>query len=198
MELYHRESHLKEQFNNFISQKITHEKRDYYSLLTDADLEEFKSLLSQINNIFTLRTTNLFLLWIEKNFGLSSDIIQSYSEEINTLKPNSNGFDVRLDDRKILAEVKCNKPFLENTFGSAQKNGIIKDINGLLFGKAKEKINTNKYFKFLVVYDFGVSTYNAVTVLIRNLKPPINDKVVLYNPEIEINKNNVYVLILKP
>jgi hypothetical protein len=96
-----------------------------------------------------------------------------------------------------LAEVKCNKPFLENSFGSAQKNGIIKDINGLLYGKAKEKINTNEYLKFLVVYDFGISTYNAVNALLRNLKPPIKERIVLYNPEIEINNNNVYVLILK-
>ena len=44
-------------------------------------------------------------------------------------------------------KAKCNAG---KKYGSAQRNGITKDLNNLLYGKTKSKFDTNEYLKFMV------------------------------------------------
>lgn len=102
-------------------------------------------------------------------------------------------------DVDIIAEIKCNKPINNGyKFGSAQKNGIIKDIRGLLEGKTKVKsINPSEAYKFLVIYDFGDHTLSAVQHLIKNLSDDYKDKVTIFEEGKPLTKDKVLVVFIK-
>ena len=99
-------------------------------------MENFVSLkkaLSNINNIVTLKVTNLF---IEKLCGdgfIKPDQADRMKILVNNTSANANGYDVRYDegDKKILAEVKCNNHVNGKTFREKQEEGIIKEIDGI-------------------------------------------------------------------
>lgn len=123
-------------------------------------------------------------------------------EQVLGTKPSDNGYDIVVTGEvNILAEIKCNKP-INNGFkyGSAQKNGIIKDIRGLLEGKTKGKrANPREAFKFLVVYDFGENTHKAMEHLIKNIPAELKGKVVLYEEShhVQLLLDKVYVVFIK-
>lgn len=153
---YDREHELRQKFNSFI-QRLTGVSMDYYEKLSIEEFENLKGTLKDINNIITYQTTLEFVKWVKERFQLSKDDYQKVVTQVRKSKPNDNGYDIQLDiGTKILAEVKCNRPINNGEkFGSAQKNGIIKDIEGLLEGKSKAKLNVKDYYKFLVLYDLG-------------------------------------------
>ncbi|MEC1525823.1 hypothetical protein P9D43_27875, partial [Neobacillus niacini] len=98
----------------------------------------------------------------------------------------------------IVAEIKCNKT-INNVFkfGSAQKNGIIKDIQGLLEGKTKVNFNPIHAYKFLVMYDFGEHTLKATEHLIKNIPLDYRGKIEVYNDQTQLQKDKVYVVFIK-
>lgn len=152
---YDREEELQLRLNSFLRLNLGLTKDDYYSRL---DLDGFlglKTVLSDINNILTLKVALAFTDWITAHLGLSKASIDKINSQILGTKPNANGYDIELTDPvKLIAEVKCNIPINGgNVYGSAQKNGIAKDINGLINGKNKSSINPYDYLKFMVFLD---------------------------------------------
>lgn len=155
---YDREAELKEKFNQFITSKVTGVSEDYYSRLSGKDFEEIKTTLKDIHNIITYKTTVRFIDWVSERFSYVKENYQIYLDQVLSTKPSDNGYDLIVTGGvNILAEIKCNKPINNGyKFGSAQRNGIVKDIRGLLEGKSKVKsVNPNNAHKFLVIYDFG-------------------------------------------
>jgi len=124
------------------------------------DIVILKGILHNVNNIATLKTTQLL---VERLAGLS-DIIKNKKDEIlraiNGKSANSNGFDILWKNGiKFVAEVKCNIPSGgKDAFGSRQRELILKDLEKLRFGNTKSKetgMDAEKladYYKFLGVY----------------------------------------------
>lgn len=174
---------LKEKLNKFLS-KVTNKEEDYYSRLAIQDFENLKTALKDINNIITYRTTNTLMEWLRINLKLDNNEYKNAIEKVVNTKPNDNGYDIQIDGSiKIIAEVKSNKPINQGrVFGSAQKNGLIKDLESLLYGKSKGKgINYNEYLKFFVIFDFGKEVRQAVNHLLKNLKSELREKVCIFN-----------------
>ena len=149
---YHREEELKNRLNNFFITQFSLPEDDYYSRLDSEKIISLKIALSDINNLLTMKITISFVNWISKKFHFSQDSKQKLTDEILSTKPSTNGYDLVSNEIiKLIAEVKCNIPINGGTkYGSAQRNGIIKDLNNLLYGKTKSKFNTTEYFKFMV------------------------------------------------
>ncbi|MBQ9253295.1 MAG: hypothetical protein IJ180_11435 [Bacteroidales bacterium] len=102
---------------------------------------------------------------------------------------NTNGYDVQNKDNKIIAEVKCNIPVEEKSFGVAQKTAIKKDLDGLRFGKTKSRdINISEYYKFMVMQDLP-NVREAMQKLYGE------DCVELTNKN--INKEQIYIVYIK-
>lgn len=120
-------------------------------------------------------------------------------KQVKKSKPNDNGYDIQLDTgMKILAEVKCNRPINNGEkFGSAQRNGITKDLEGLLEGKNRVKINVNDYHKFLVLYDSGNAVKNATSHYLQNHDKRFSNRVLILNPDGVIDKEHVYIIFIK-
>lgn len=197
---YNRETELKEKFNQFISSKVTGISKDYYSNLSVDDFVDIKTTLSDINNIITYKTTIRFMEWLSEHFPYVKDNYHYYLKQILGTKPSGNGYDIMVTgDIIILAEVKCNKPINNGfKFGSAQKNGIIKDIQGLVEGKSKVKsIDPREAYKFLVVYDFGEHTLKATEYLIKNIPFEYRGKVEIYEDHTQLTIDKVYVVFIK-
>ncbi len=58
------------------------------------------------------------------------------------------------EPRKIVAEVKCNIPINGGeVYGSAQRDGIARDIENLVNGRSRSSIKSSNYFKFMVFLD---------------------------------------------
>ncbi|ART75163.1 hypothetical protein B4U37_03495 [Sutcliffiella horikoshii] len=196
---YNRESEFKKRFNQFICSKITGENNDYYSKLSIEDFVDIKSTLSDINNIITYKTTISFMDWLRDRFSNVEENYQLYLEGVLKVKPSVNGYDIMVTGKEnILAEIKCNKPINNGyKFGSAQKNGLIKDIQGLLEGKTKVKFDPIHAYKFLVMYDFGDHTLKATEHLIKNIPSIYKGKVEIFKDHTQLKKDKIYVVFIK-
>jgi hypothetical protein len=197
---YNRESELKERFNRFISDKITNSTEDYYSRLTVKDFEDIKTALKDINNILTYKTTVRFLDWLSDRFPFINQNYAVYLNQVLNTKPNDNGYDLLIrGDVNIIVEIKCNKPINNGfVFGSKQREGIIKDIRGLLEGKAKVRsVVPSEAFKFLAIYDFGDHTLSAAQHLIKNLPLDLKDRVAIYDGVSPLTQNQVNIVFIK-
>ncbi|BFH61162.1 hypothetical protein J2Z32_001572 [Paenibacillus turicensis] len=196
---YDREAELKERFNQFIANKITGSNEDYYSRMSVEDFEDIKTTLKDIHNIITYKTTIRFIDWVSERFPYVKENYQVYLEQVLKTRPNDNGYDLIVTGEvNIIAEIKCNKPINNGyKFGSAQRNGIVKDILGLLEGKSKVKSNPAAAFKFLVIYDFGDHTLSAAQHLIKNLQADLKEKVEIYEDSNLLTTDKVYVVFIK-
>lgn len=129
---------------------------DFYSLLSKNDLIGLKKAVSDINNIITIRTTESFVDYFDKT-NISIDH-QKAKDIIHNISANANGYDFVYPDANeplIIAEVKCNIPWGDKEFGSGQKEGIIRDLIGLMDKKesAQNVISFENAIKFLVLLD---------------------------------------------
>lgn len=197
---YNKEAELKEKFNQFITSKITGVNEDYYSRLSAEDFEEIKTTLKDIHNIITYKTTVHFIDWVSERFSYVRNNYQVYLDQVLGTRPNDNGYDLMVTGEvNIIAEIKCNKPINNGLkFGSAQKNGIVKDIQGLLGGKLKVKsIDPKGAYKFLVIYDFGEYTLKASQHLIKNLPTELKQKVEIYEEQTQLKMEKVYIVFIK-
>jgi len=152
---YNREIELKEKLNSFLVNKLKIPEEDYYANLNRDGLLELKSILSGINNIFTLKVSIAFIEWVSDFLQLNKKVKEKIITDFINTKPNTNGYDIELDSScKLVAEVKCNVPINKGKiYGSRQKSNIEKDIKNLLNGKIKSKIKPNGFFKFMVFLD---------------------------------------------
>ena len=196
---YNRELELSEKLNKFFY-SVTQKEEDYYSRLTIEDFENLKTALKDIHNIITYRTTISFIKWLKVEFKLKDEEYKYALDKAVNTKPNDNGYDVQIDRNiKIIAEVKCNKPINHGmVFGSAQRNGLEKDLMALLFGKNKVNgINYNEYLKFMVIYDFGGEARQAVNHMLKHLKPELKGKVYIFDNIQSVITDEVYIVFIK-
>ena len=101
---------------------------------------------------------------------------------------------------KIIAEVKCNIPVNDNSYGAAQEYSIIKDINGLLSGEGKNKVDIsecdlNLYYKFMVVLRTD-KTKEAMQKIIKKINKTNNPSVIEYTKEQCFDKSKVYIVYI--
>ena len=97
---------------------------------------------------------------------------------IDHQKPNTNGFDIRIDSPvKVLVEVKCNSLIHNKKFGAAQINAILEDARKLRLEsprhiKASKSIqNTKDYIKIIAIVNFGNrSDEDLTSQLLRETK----------------------------
>ena len=125
-----REDKLKFEFNNFMISRLRLEIKDYYDSLTTKDFIELKAILSNINNIITLKLTLKFVDFLTSLFKFSAESKENIINSIQNINPNSNGFDVEIENPvKIVAEVKGNFPINNgNSFGAAQKTATAEKL----------------------------------------------------------------------
>lgn len=184
-----RQQDLKNKLNKHLT-KLTGQEKDYYQALSQAELAELKTVLSDINNIFTLRLTLSATAWLCKTFGLNEKLEAEILNKIDSIKPNSNGFDIIIDEKdfKIVAEVKCVFPPINGEkYLAAQRNSILDDAIKLINGK-KQLRDTTNFHKFLFLIDAGQRTDLALTTLLKFSK-------VTSKNEIRVSRNDVKVNI---
>lgn len=162
-----RHSALKKKINGHLH-KLTGNDFDFYSGLSQTDLIELKTALSDINNVLTFKTTISAANWLCNYFFIDRKSKERILQVIDKTKPNTKGFDIKIDEPvKILAEVKCISPVNNGEkFGAAQWNSILDDFYNLKNGKGKWD-DTSGYYKFLFLLDLGDRTDNAVKQLLQ-------------------------------
>lgn len=197
---FNKTDYLKAEFNSFW-ESILGEKQDYFSKMTGENFDVLKAALSNINNIITHNTTLKAVDRISKIFSINEFEKEKIIEVVNSTKPNDNGYDI--ESRSFvpfICEVKCNRPINGgNRFGSAQKNGIKKDLETLLYGKSKSSINAEElqdFYKFMVLYEVGNKTSEALRHYLSLLGGELKDKVIIYQEDMNLNRDNVYVLLV--
>lgn len=193
--------------NDVFGIKITKEE---YEKISAEKFVSLKKALSNINNIVTLKVTNLFIDKLLGDDFINEDQEGAMKNIINSTSANANGYDVEYPDpkvasvdnaKKILAEVKCNIPYNKKSFGSDQRDRIIEDINGLLKAKSKRNVNTSDYYKFMVFMDYKKDGCNVKKSVENLLKEYNNVKWYLdeYDKGKEdygLTKDNVYIILI--
>jgi hypothetical protein len=168
--------------------------------MTDIDFIEMKKAVKNINDIFTCKTTLKFLEWTNNHFSLKPDTYIKTKKNILSQKSGANGYDLKIDDDvNIIAEIKCNIVDPQSPrFKREQRAQIEKDIDRLLNGKPKVKIDVTGYFKFLVFYDFGEETRLAFRNLykVKEFSGKYEGKLAEFNGQ-AISKEIVYVIFMK-
>ena len=197
-----REEKLKLEFNEFLSSKLLLVSEDYYNRLNTESFIELKALLSNINNIITLRLTLNFIETLALLFSFSDKDKLEIIDIIQTVNPNANGFDIEIEKPiKLVAEVKGNIPINNGTvFGSAQRAGILKDFNSLKNGKKKSATNPSDFYKFMVLPDTK-ATKIATEKLLKQLSG--DEKYRDYSFEMiaadtkRLNVGTIYIVFVK-
>jgi len=189
-----RQKELENQFNGFFSK---HNILDLYGQLSVRELIELKRIFSCINNLITLRATIAFVKQLRKDNFISQAVYDNILNDINKQHANANGFDVKYEGeqgKKIIAEVKCNIPVDKTSFGPAQKEGIIKDIQYLQNGKSKAKINnTAQYYKFMVILDCDENVKECMRKIIDK-QNMVKELVKEYTTPNDLDKEHVFVM----
>lgn len=199
---YNRLRELTNDFDIFWNKALKTENEDYLSNLSAENLIELKKSISNINNLVTLMVTLKFLEQLRKIGIISSEQAKRMEEDVNSVHPNTNGFDVRYDKKNnfegknIVAEVKCNIPVDGNNFGANQKTGIRKDLNGLREGKKKTIDYTPRnYYKFMVLLDVnGVKEAMGNLIKVFNKKNHTVNLVELSDNKIDFN--HIYIVYI--
>jgi len=152
---YNREQTLSKRLNSFLVKQFNLPEKDYYSELDTEGFIGLKSVLSDINNILTLRVTSGFIEWVSMSLELDLSAKEELKRIVFESKPNSNGYDAWLGyPVSFVAEVKCNIPINHGSiYGSAQRKGIEKDVIGLINGKRKASMLPHSCLKFFVFLD---------------------------------------------
>ena len=151
---YSRRLDLEEKFNRYWNQALKTNGVDYLKRLSIDDLVEMKKAISNINNLITLKVTLGFIDEICRLGIVNHEQAERMRKEVDEQHPNTNGYDVQDKECRIIAEIKCNIPVGEKSFGAAQKNALKKDLQGLRNGKTKGDIdNVGNYYKFMVIQD---------------------------------------------
>lgn len=152
---YKKDVELRRRINLFLVQAFGLPEEDYFSRLDITNLLALKMALSDINNALTMQLTLSFVDWISSVLRMDDVATSKLRETVLKSKPGSNGYDLHFDGPiPFIAEVKCNVPINgSQRYGSAQRAGIVKDINALLSGKSKAASVTSETLKFMVFLD---------------------------------------------
>ena len=194
---YDREKKLKDRLNTFLQKRLGLPEEDYYSRLSQEGFGELKSVLSDINNIFTVKVTLAFVEWLATRFKLGEKDRSTIISEVLNTNPNANGYDLEISDPiQVIAEVKCNLPINRgNVYGSAQRDGIVKDINSLIHRKRKSAADPQSCLKFMVLLD-KQEIREATSHLVGNMKEH-GDRIAFVEPDTKIiSLENVYIVFV--
>jgi len=201
---YDRNEELKKEFNTFWSEWQNKKGQ----LTQDMPLNSIillKSALRNINNIATLKVTELLVDELVKLFPkqfkeIKKDILDGIRKE----SPNANGYDIQFESAKIsfLAEIKCNVPFQKDKkgwkFGANQAAGIKKDIESLrqVKPKAELKKDIRKYYKFLGIYDYEGRSEDAIARIQESIGVTQHEPILPLRKGIELKSNAIYIVML--
>ncbi len=170
-ELYSRSKDLIKNYTDFINSL---NKDDVYENITIDKLTNLKRVFSNINNIMTLIATRAIAKKIASILNFQDPEKQDLFNNIDATKANSNGFDIKIDDPKILVEVKCNNPIHDNKFGAAQITAILNDAYKLKNPNEKAcktlKYNINEYFKIIAIVNFNSKPNEKLVSQIKDIK----------------------------
>jgi hypothetical protein len=204
-----RENELKKNFISAVNKVFNLNPCIREDNINEISTEQFvflKTVLSNINNIVTLKVTNLFIDKLYTDRFILEGQKGKMMANVNGTRANANGYDVvytakNNNEINILAEVKCNIPVEGGNFGANQKKGIKEDIKGLLNGKNKQPINGLKnYFKFMVLMDYEYENHN-VRESVKNLLKNTQYKVKYYDEnchdgKCQLDNDHVYIIFI--
>lgn len=193
--------YLKNEFNGFWNSFWKTKDRDCFSEISLDRLVQLKMAVVNINNFITHEITIRSAKIIGKILKQSDVEINRTLRLIESTSTNSNSYDIECrDNPAYICEVKANLPVHGTTFGTAQRQQIVKDILGLINGKTKSSITSEQmgqYYKFLCMYQEKENVIQAVNRLISGLEDQVKGKVKLYQPSENITLDNVYVIFIK-
>ena len=196
---YSRACDLSERFNAFWK-CIFKTDEDYFKRLSITELVNLKKAVSNINNIITLRVTNEFISFLQRNKLISVSEAKKLYDAVDCQHPNANGFDIKSQSPKIIAEVKCCIPVEKHCYGAAQVDSIISDIIHLAENKSKSGIDDSDikdYYKFMVLLD-GDRVADSIDKLIEKINrdhPEI--RVEMYTPNARLHTSVVYIVSIE-
>lgn len=194
---YNKESVLTDKLNCFFEEEFSLPASNYYSNLSVDGFLNLKSILSDINNIFTMKVSIAFIHWLSDIYSLNETVTNTLLSELLETKPNTNGFDIETSNQQlnVIAEVKCNVPINGGSiYGSAQRLGIEKDINSLINGKNKSKIDITNCFKFMVFLD-KPEIRAATSHFVSNSQN--KDNITFFeNESMPLDKQKVYIVFV--
>ena len=198
MPTYNRKDDLSSAFNSFW-QEALNSKEDYYSKLTLKEFVHLKKAITNINNIITMLVTESFVKTLHKDGVISTSQQSEMLEQLFETHANTNGFDVEYSagQMKIVAEVKCNIPVNENSFGAAQENSIMEDVDHLFHSKKKSDLTSEDiqdYYKFMVFLDVEKVRVSTQTLIRKLTKKGLN--VTEYTPKTKLQKDIVYFIYI--
>ena len=198
MPTYNRKDDLSSAFNSFW-QEALNSKEDYYSKLTLKEFVHLKKAITNINNIITMLVTESFVKTLHKDGVISTPQQSEMLEQLFETHANTNGFDVEYSagQMKIVAEVKCNIPVNENSFGAAQENSIMEDVDHLFHSKKKSDLTSEDiqdYYKFMVFLDVEKVRVSTQKLIRKLTKKGLN--VTEYTPKTKLQKDIVYFIYI--
>ena len=198
MPTYNRKDDLSSAFNSFW-QEALNSKEDYYSKLTLKEFVNLKKAITNINNIITMLVTESFVKTLHKDGVISTPQQSEMLEQLFQTHANTNGFDVEhsAGQMKIVAEVKCNIPVNETSFGAAQENSIMEDVDHLFHSKKKSDLTSEDiqdYYKFMVFLDVENVRVSTQKLIRKLTKKGLN--VTEYTPKTKLQKDIVYFIYI--
>ena len=198
MPTYNRKDDLSSAFNDFW-RKALNSNEDYYSKLTLKEFVHLKKAITNINNIITMLVTESFVQTLHKDGVISTPQQSEMLEQLFETHANTNGFDVEYSagQMKIVAEVKCNIPVNETSFGAAQENSIMEDVDHLLHSKKKSDLTSEDiqdYYKFMVFLDVENVRVSTQKLIRKLTKKGLN--VTEYTPKTKLQKDIVYFIYI--
>ena len=198
MPTYNRKDDLSSAFNDFW-RKALNSKEDYYSKLTLKEFVHLKKAITNINNIITMLVTESFVKRLHKDGVISTPQQSEMLEQLFETHANTNGFDVEYSagQMKIVAEVKCNIPVNETSFGAAQENSIMEDVDHLFHSKKKSDLTSEDiqdYYKFMVFLEVKKVRVSTQKLIRKLTKKGLN--VTEYTPKTKLQKDIVYFIYI--
>lgn len=196
--IYNRETAIRSRLNDFMSVHLGLPEMDYYGNLKPESICALKSVLADINNLLTLKVSLSFVEWVTSRLSLDESTKHELVSATLAAKPNSNGFDILLGyPVAFVAEVKCNVPINGGAiYGSAQRNGIEKDILALLNGKIKSNLIPATSLKFMVFLD--LPEIRSATEHFARSSITCGDKLLFVNEDTDLKRSDiVYVVYVK-
>jgi hypothetical protein len=198
MPTYNRKDDLSSAFNDFW-RKALNSNEDYYSKVTLKEFVHLKKAITNINNIITMLVTESFVKTLHKDGVISTPQQSKMLEQLYETHANTNGFDVEYNagQMKIVAEVKCNIPVNETSFGAAQENSIMEDVDHLFHSKKRSDLTSEDiqdFYKFMVFLDVEkvrVSTQKLIQKLTKK-----GYQIAEYTPKTKLQKDIVYFIYI--
>jgi hypothetical protein len=179
---YDREQSLHVRLNAFLVEVLGLPGADYADRLDLASLLTFKSALSDINNLITVKLALGLADWVADRFQLDPVDRAEIRKFVLETKPNANGFDVWLGyPMSFVGEVKCNVPIKGgNKYGAQQRAGIVSDVESLMAGKRKGMV-TQGILKFMAFLD--LPEVRAANAHLLKTNKALAEKLIFLEPE---------------